>query len=126
MAWQIGDIRTHSWGGLKVGKYDFVLTDVNKKQVDNYITTMGEVLVFNKEQKVTTLFPEKRFYPVAGMPTTEASIEYKFLEDIYVVLGDQQDDGAWVVRTYIKPFANWLWGGILKAFGGLLSIFDRD
>jgi cytochrome c biogenesis factor len=30
------------------------------------------------------------------------------------------------VRSYIEPFANWLWGGaLLMAFGGLLSLSDR-
>ena len=30
------------------------------------------------------------------------------------------------MRTYIKPFANWIWGGcLMMAFGGLLSLTDR-
>ena len=30
------------------------------------------------------------------------------------------------VRSYIKPFANWVWAGaILMAFGGMLSLSDR-
>jgi hypothetical protein len=34
--------------------------------------------------------------------------------------------GGWAVRTWIKPFANWIWGGtIIMALGGLFSLSDR-
>ena len=70
--------------------------------------------------------PEKRNYPVAQMPTTEAAIDYRFLRDVYLVIGDQQADGGWTVRTYIKPLANWIWAGaIIMALGGALSLSDR-
>ena len=75
---------------------------------------------------VATLFPEKRNYPVAQMPTTEAAIDYKLTRDVYLVLGDRQLDGKWTVRTYIKPFANWIWAGcIIMALGALISLSDR-
>jgi cytochrome c-type biogenesis protein CcmF len=70
--------------------------------------------------------PEKRVYPVARMPTTEAGIDNGFLRDVYVVIGDEQAGGGYAVRSYYKPLANWIWGGsILMAFGGLLSLSDR-
>jgi len=60
------------------------------------------------------------------MATTEAGIKKGFLRDIYLVIGDQQANGGWAVRTYIKPLANWLWSGaILMALGGFLSLTDR-
>jgi cytochrome c-type biogenesis protein CcmF len=75
---------------------------------------------------VTTLFPEKRFYPVAGMPTTEAAIDLGAFRDLYLVIGDPQAGGGFAVRGYIKPFANWIWGGaLLMALGGILSLTDR-
>jgi cytochrome c-type biogenesis protein CcmF len=75
---------------------------------------------------VAVLNPEKRNYPVAGMPTTEAAIDFGFTRDLYLVLGDKQKNGGWAVRSYIEPFANWLWGGaLLMAFGGGLSLSDR-
>ena len=75
---------------------------------------------------VAKLNPEKRYYPVAKMPTTEAAIDYRFLRDVYVVLGDPETDGGWVVRTYIKPLANWIWAGaLMMAFGGFLSLTDK-
>ena len=77
-------------------------------------------------REVAHLFPEKRVYPVANMPTTEAAISNGILRDLYVVIGDPQNDGGWAVRTYIKPFANWIWAGaIIMALGGTLSLTDR-
>ena len=46
--------------------------------------------------------------------------------DLYVVLGDNQETGGYAVRTYIKPFANWIWlGAIVMSLGGTLSLTDR-
>ena len=60
------------------------------------------------------------------MPTTEAAIDYKLTRDIYLVLGDLQADGTWTIRSYIKPFANWIWAGcIIMALGALISLSDR-
>jgi len=92
----------------------------------NYFSTMGFVDVTRDGRMVAELRPEKRVYPAAGMPTTEAAIDYGFFRDIYLALGDPQEGGGWALRTYIKPFANWLWAGcILMALGGFLSLSDR-
>lgn len=75
---------------------------------------------------LTTMTPEKRNYPVAAMPTTEAAIDSSVWRDLYLVIGDQQQNGGWAVRSYIEPFTVWLWGGVLlMAFGGMLSLTDR-
>lgn len=130
MAWQQEDIRTvHIGEPWTLGKFEFTLQDVTREQGPNYFATRGEVSVTPANHhggEIAHLYPEKRTYPVQAMPTTEAAIDYRFLRDIYVVIGDPQDDGGWVMRVYIKPLANWIWGGcILMALGGLLSLSDR-
>ena len=41
-------------------------------------------------------------------------------------LPDEQADGGWAIRTYVKPFANWIWAGcIVMGIGGILSLTDR-
>tara|TARA_R100000365_G_C2703586_1_gene41275 strand:+ start:54 stop:371 length:318 start_codon:yes stop_codon:yes gene_type:complete len=87
---------------------------------------MAEITLTQEGDVISTLRPEKRFYPVAQMPTTEAAIDYNLARDIYVVIGDAQDGGGWAVRTYIKPMTNWIWiGCALMALGGVLSLSDR-
>ncbi len=82
--------------------------------------------VWRGDREVAVVHPEKRYYPVAGMPTTEAGIDNGITRDLYLVIGDAQTDGGYAVRTYIKPFSNWIWGGaILMALGGFLSLSDR-
>ncbi|MCA0847667.1 heme lyase CcmF/NrfE family subunit [Salipiger thiooxidans] len=127
MAWQQEDIRVAQLGEpFAVGAYEIELQDVQRVQGPNYFSTMGEVAVREDGREIAHLYPEKRDYPVAKMPTTEAAIDYRFLRDVYVVIGDQQTAGGWTMRVYIKPLANWIWGGaILMALGGLLSLSDR-
>ncbi|WP_170381232.1 heme lyase CcmF/NrfE family subunit [Ruegeria atlantica] len=126
-AWEVEDIRVAQPGQpFDVGQFTLTLKDVRDVDGPNYFSTTADVLVEQDGRLVGTLHPEKRNYPVARMPTTEAAIDYRFLRDLYVVIGDQQADGGWVMRTYIKPFANWIWAGcILMSLGGLLSLSDR-
>ncbi|MBL9050488.1 MAG: heme lyase CcmF/NrfE family subunit [Tabrizicola sp.] len=127
MAWKVEDIRVVQVGEtFPLGRYDVRLDEVREVEGPNYLSTMGQMTVTRNGAVVAVLSPEKRVYPVAAMPTTEAAIDYGFWRDIYLVLGDKQKSGGWAVRSYIEPFANWLWGGcLLMALGGLLSLSDR-
>ncbi|WP_370226578.1 heme lyase CcmF/NrfE family subunit [Pararhodobacter marinus] len=127
LGWASEDIRVARVGeSFEHGGYTLTLTDVSREQGPNYITTMATIEVRDGARFVATLHPEKRVYPAAGMPTTEAAIDYSLTRDLYVALGDAQDGGGWALRTYVKPFATWLWlGAALMAFGGLVSLSDR-
>ncbi|HHX90085.1 MAG TPA: heme lyase CcmF/NrfE family subunit [Paracoccus sp.] len=127
LGWETEDIRVAHIGQSFIHEgYTLTLTDVRRVEGPNYISTMGFVDVVRGGRLVAQLTPEKRIYPAAGMPTTEAGIDYGLFRDVYLALGDPQEGGGWALRTYIKPFANWLWGGcILMALGGLISLSDR-
>ena len=127
LAWEKEDIRVVKVGETwTVGNYQLTLKDVRSERVANYQATVADVALMQNKKLISIMQPEKRFYPVAKMPTTEAGIDYRFLRDVYIVLGDAQENGGWTVRSYIKPFANWIWAGsILMAFGGFLSLSDR-
>ena len=126
-SWEKEDIRVVPVGGSwKIAAYELKLNSVENVRGPNYFSTMGVIAVSKGGQLLTVLRPEKRNYPVAQMPTTEAAIDYRLSRDLYVVLGDQQSDNSWTIRTYLKPFTNWIWGGCaLMAVGGLLSLTDR-
>ncbi len=126
-AWEAEDIRTANIGdSFTVRDLTITLDSVDQVEGPNYFSQMAQFTVSKNGREIATLHPEKRVYPIAAMPTTEAGIDNGFLRDIYVVIGDKQADGGYAVRTYIKPFANWIWGGaILMAIGGLISLTDR-
>ena len=126
-AWEVEDIRVARIGQpFEVGGFTLTLDRVEQVRGPNYTSIMGSVELDRNGRRLAVLHPEKRDYIVSRMPTTEAAIDYRFLRDVYVVIGDRQDDGSWAMRTYIKPLANWIWGGcLLMALGGLLSLSDR-
>lgn len=126
-AWQVEDVRVARIDEpFRVGSYDLVLRSVDRVDGPNYFSQMAQIEATRDGRPVAMLNPEKRVYPVQNMPTTEASINYGFWRDLYTVLGDEQPNGGWAVRTYVKPFANWIWAGsILMALGGLISLTDR-
>ncbi|MCB5198260.1 heme lyase CcmF/NrfE family subunit [Loktanella sp. TSTF-M6] len=126
-AWNVEDIRVVNVGDTyEVGDYAVTLTAIDDIEGPNYLSTMASLSISHKGAEPFVLMPEKRFYPVAQMPTTEAAIDNGFLRDVYAVIGDPQAGGGYAVRVYLKPFANWIWGGaILMSLGGLISLTDR-
>ena len=127
LAWEVEDIRVARAGEtFSAGGHEFTLAGVAEVRGPNYLATAAEIRVARNGRDVATLRPERRMYPVAGVPTTEAAIDNGVFRDIYLVIGEPQDGGGWVVRTYVKPFANWIWAGaVIAALGGALSLSDR-
>jgi cytochrome c-type biogenesis protein CcmF len=131
-AWEVEDIRVAREGerytveAFGPWQYDIRLNEVRRLEGPNYLSTMASVDVLRGDRVVAHLEPEKRVYPVAGMPTTEAAIDNGVLRDVYVVIGDPQEGGGWAVRTFLKPLANWIWAGcIVMGIGGAVSLTDR-
>ncbi|MGS4946605.1 heme lyase CcmF/NrfE family subunit [Meridianimarinicoccus sp. RP-17] len=126
-AWEQEDIRVAQVGDtFTVGRYEITLADVRRVQGPNYQSIMADMVVERNGRQIAILNPEKRNYPVAQMPTTEAGIDNGVFRDLYLVIGDPQAGGGWAVRTYIKPFANWIWAGaIIMSLGGFISLADR-
>jgi cytochrome c-type biogenesis protein CcmF len=92
----------------------------------NYRAAQGQVDVTKDGKAIVTLRPEKRFYPASQSTLTEAAIDWGFTRDLYVSLGEPVAGAAWIVRVYVKPFVDWIWGGCLvMALGGLLAATDR-
>ena len=104
----------------------FTFKGAHDVQGPNYRAARGEIEVTKDGRVVTTLTPEKRFYPASQSTMTEASIDAGLTRDLYVSLGEPVAGGAWIVRVYVKPFVDWIWGGCLvMALGGLLAATDR-
>ena len=126
-AWESEDIRAAKVGEMiPLAGYEIRFDGVERSKGPNYTIDGGMFTVFRDGKEVASLVSEKRFYTVQRTQTTEAGIRASLIEDIYIVLGDKQDNGGWAVRSYVKPFANWIWlGALIMTLGGLLSLTDR-
>jgi len=101
-AWEAEDIRVAQVGEeFSLSGYSFQFNGVEQVNGKNYTSDMGAITAFKDGKMVAELRPEKRFYPVQRMPTTEAGINSRLHRDLYVALGDKQGDG-WTVRTYVN------------------------
>ncbi len=121
------DLRMQINQPVVVKGYEFTLKELIHREGPNYIADRGIVEVRNPKGKlINTLTPEKRLYTVRGMPMTQVAIEWGFLKDIYVAMGEELTADAWAMRVHYKPFVRWLWlGALIAALGGVLAITDR-
>jgi cytochrome c-type biogenesis protein CcmF len=120
------DVRMEVGDTVSIGAWQFVFKGVTETPGPNYMASRGSIDVLKNGQLERTMAPEKRIYFATQMPMTEAAINTGFTRDLYVSLGEPVDNGAWVVRVYVKPFVDWIWGGcLIMAMGGALALTDR-
>jgi cytochrome c-type biogenesis protein CcmF len=123
------DVKMKPGDATTIGNLRFTLKEFKEVQGPNYQAVRGLVDVTDisrGDRVVARMEPEKRVYRVQTMPMTEAAIRTGLVRDLYVSLGEPVEGGAWIVRLYVKPFVDWIWGGcVLMALGGLLAATDR-
>jgi cytochrome c-type biogenesis protein CcmF len=126
--WKVESIQTMKPGEtVNVGGYEYTFEGAHEGQGPNYTILFGKFTVRKDGEIFTVMEAEKRNYPVARMPTTEAAIHTTLMGDLYAVIGDAEgDEGAYVTRIYYNPLVVWMWiGCIVMMFGGTLSMTDR-
>jgi len=111
---------------MEIGGYTLTLQDIREIAGPNYKGVKGIVEVSQNGKPLFELNPEKRFYPTTQSVMTEAAIDSSITRDLYVSLGEQLPDGRWTLKTWVKPFIDWIWGGcFMMAIGGFVAISDR-
>jgi cytochrome c-type biogenesis protein CcmF len=111
---------------LTLGRFELVFEGTREVPGANYVAERGSFVVYANGTLVTTMHPERRWYPVTRQETTEAAIRSTPAGDLYVALGAGTDAGTWTARIWRHPLIGWLWGGAaVMVFGGLVSLSDR-
>jgi cytochrome c-type biogenesis protein CcmF len=104
---------------------DHQITFTNLRVVpgSNYDSVKADFLVTNPNGDTFTLTPEKRKYFARGQMTSETAIHASALKDIYMTIGDQLDDGSWIVNIQFNIFIRWIWfSAIMMIVAGLLLV----
>jgi cytochrome c-type biogenesis protein CcmF len=127
------DVKMDVGDTTEIGDYVFTFRGAREVAGPNYRAAQGTIEVSEGGRPVTTLHPEKRVFTATQAVMTEAAIDPGLRRDLYVSLGEpiveqatNRPSGAWIVRVYVKPFVDWIWGGcLIMALGGLLAATDR-
>ncbi len=111
---------------ISIGGYEVTLKTVNQAEGPNYVLERAHFDVSRNGKYLRSLPAERRFYPVRGMQTTEAGIWTSLKGDLYLVIGERNEQRGAVVRAWYNPFAVWLWiGAGVMAFGGVIAALPR-
>jgi cytochrome c-type biogenesis protein CcmF len=97
--------------------YDIKLDKIDYDKAQNYFIRRAYFDVSKDGKIVSSLRPESRFYPVERSVTAESAIYTKPLDDLYIVIGDyDEDQGAVLVKLYHKPMMNIIWLSAIMMF----------
>ena len=126
-AWRSERIETiHPGDTIKIAGRTLRFVGVTEGDVANYRVQRAQILVERPGSAPMTMYPERRWYPVAQSQTTNTAIATNGFGDLYLALGDPDGKGGWVLRAYYNPLVPWIWfGAILAALGGLVSLSER-
>jgi cytochrome c-type biogenesis protein CcmF len=111
---------------VKLAGYSLTFRGVAPATGPNYRADVGLFDVARGNEPLIRLEPSKRMYDAPPQPTTEAGIHASWRGDLYVVLGDAQQNGGYAVRVFFNPLVRFIWLGAVVMFcGGGISLSDR-
>jgi cytochrome c-type biogenesis protein CcmF len=116
---------------VEISGFEVAFQGVERVRGPNYIADRGTLEVFRGGQPVTTLFPERRYYPIAESSTTESAIRSTLAGDLYTSIAEPASEeaelsGNWTLRILYEPLVNFIWlGSAFLIVGAALSLSDR-
>ena len=126
-AWRSERIETmHAGDSLQIAGRTLRFIGVTEGMIENYQAQRAEIIVNRPGEAPFAVYPERRWYPIAGSSTSNTSITTDGFGDLYLALGENDGNGGWILRAYYNPLVPWVWfGAVLAALGGMVSLSDR-
>jgi len=110
----------------QVGPWAIRLDGVQPVAGPNWTAIEAPLSASYRGGSAVVLHPQARSFWQPPQQTAESALLTRWNGQLYVVLGEEADDGRWQLRLWWKPFAPLIWlGGVLIALGGLLALLGR-
>ncbi len=111
---------------VSLRSYDLSFDGLTTRQGPNYRQLTAKFTVRQGGVVVDVMEPSKRTFATRQTSTTEAALMSRGASQLYVSLGDANNDGSISVRIYHKPLVLFIWlGAVVMVIGGALSLTDR-
>jgi len=116
---------------VEVAGWNIKLDSVDPVAGPNWTAIEARVLASRGDEEPAVLTPQARNFWSPPQPTSESALVTRLDGQLYAVIGDSAGVDAngkerWQLRVWWKPFVTFIWyGGLLIAFGGILSIVGR-
>lgn len=102
--------------------YTFRFERLDLQAKGNYTSEKAIVALFDHQQRIGELTPERRFYEARRQQMMEPSIRWNGIHDWYAVMGEKTGSDRYAFRLYVQCGVRWIWGGgLLMIAGALLS-----
>ena len=107
---------------IEIGDWQVDYLDTRWYVGANYTAQQG-IVQFTHEDRLFTIRPERRYYPVRVMNMSEPAIKSVWNGDYYVTLGPKISSQTYAVKIQFKAYVNWIWvGALLAVFGALIPL----
>jgi len=111
---------------VSLSGYDLRFGGLINKPGPNYTALIARFTVHKDGLAVGVMEPSKRSFASRQTTTNEAALMMRGPNQLYLSLGDTNDDGSVVIRLYYKPMVMLIWfGAVVMMLGGALSLSDR-
>jgi len=118
-------------GQEQVADWTIELQSVDPIAGPNWTAVEARIIATRGDGEGVLLTPQARNFWAPSQATSESALLTRWDGQLYAVIGDQAGVDAngnqrWQLRVWWKPFVTFIWyGGLLIAFGGVLSIIGR-
>ena len=110
---------------INIDNRELKFESINIVEEKNYQSLRAYFILEKEGKLVSYIKPGRNYYPVSKMITTEAGIYHDWLKDIYITLGNN-DNNVWFVKIYINPLISFIWIGVfIMIFSSIIAILKK-
>ena len=93
--------------------YQIRFDRVDYKAGQNFLAREGVFTLLQNGRELQRIKPQLRYYPVSDQTTNEAAIRHGIFGDLYLAIGNKDENNFYALRIYYKPFIYLIWLGCL-------------
>jgi len=109
----------------QLGQITIKLDEIKITEKSNFQSLRGLFTIKLKETKIGRIEAGKNYYHVSKIITTEAGIYHNWFNDIYIILGNQENE-KWHIKVYRNPLVSCIWLGVfIMVYSGIIGIFKK-
>lgn len=107
--------------------YQIRFDRIGYKAGKNFLAREGVFTILQNKREIGgksgELTPQLRYYPVSDQTTNEAAIRHGIFGDLYLAIGNKDENDFYALRIYYKPFIYLIWlGCLIMFFAAMLKV----